>query len=128
VQTNVLIKEEITSILKNKNKSYPYKKLSVFYNSRLKTFGAHLVCWLLHCYDLPQLRGIFALILWYPLYPSFWRLHGDEREVTWSGTVTYVPYEPADCVFCHDEAGYFRRNVCNYLPVQKSNFYPSVLL
>jgi len=29
--------------LKNKNKSYPYKKLSVFYNSCLKTFGSHLV-------------------------------------------------------------------------------------
>jgi len=29
--------------LKNKNKLYPYKKLSVFYNSCLKTFGSHLV-------------------------------------------------------------------------------------
>ena len=38
---NVLIKEEY--ILKNKNKSCPYKKLSVFYNSCLKTFGSHLV-------------------------------------------------------------------------------------
>ena len=37
---NVLIKEEC--ILKNKNKSCPYKKLSVFYNSCLKTFGSHL--------------------------------------------------------------------------------------
>jgi len=36
-----LIKEEC--ILKNKNKSCPYKKLSVFYNSCLKTFGSHLV-------------------------------------------------------------------------------------
>jgi len=42
VQTNVLIKEEC--ILKNKNKSCPYKKLSVFYNTCLKTFGSHLVC------------------------------------------------------------------------------------
>ena len=42
MQTTVLIKEEC--ILKNKNKSYPYKKLSVFYNSCLKTFGSHLVC------------------------------------------------------------------------------------
>ena len=42
VPTNVLIKEEC--ILKNKNKSCPYKKLSVFYNSCLKTFGSHLVC------------------------------------------------------------------------------------
>ena len=41
VQTNVLIREEC--ILKNKNKSCPYKKLSVFYNSCLKTFGSHLV-------------------------------------------------------------------------------------
>ena len=41
MQTNVLIKEEC--ILKNKNKSCPYKKLSVFYNSCLKTFGSHLV-------------------------------------------------------------------------------------
>ena len=41
VQTNVLIKEEY--ILKNKNKSCPCKKLSVFYNSSLKTFGSHLV-------------------------------------------------------------------------------------
>jgi len=40
VQTNVLIKEEC--ILKNKNKSCPYKKLSVFYNSCVKTFGSHL--------------------------------------------------------------------------------------
>ena len=30
-------------ILKNKNKSCPYKKLSVFYNSCLKTFGSCLV-------------------------------------------------------------------------------------
>jgi len=29
--------------LKNKNKSCPYKKLSVFYNGCLKTFGSHLV-------------------------------------------------------------------------------------
>jgi len=42
MQTNVLIKKEC--ILKNKNKSRPYKKLSVFYNSCLKTFGSHLVC------------------------------------------------------------------------------------
>jgi len=41
MQTNVLIKEEC--ILKNKNKLYPYKKLSVFYNTCLKTFGSHLV-------------------------------------------------------------------------------------
>ena len=40
MQTNVLIKEEY--ILKNKNKSCPYKKLSVFYNSCLKTYGSHL--------------------------------------------------------------------------------------
>jgi len=39
-QTNVLIKEEC--ILKNKNKC-PYKKLSVFYNSCLKSFGSHPV-------------------------------------------------------------------------------------
>ena len=44
MQTNVLIKEEC--ILKNKNKSCPYKKLSVFYNSCLKTFGSHLVYFL----------------------------------------------------------------------------------
>jgi hypothetical protein len=42
VQTNVLIKEEC--ILKNKNKLYTFKKLSVFYKSRLKTFGSHVVC------------------------------------------------------------------------------------
>jgi len=30
-------------ILKNKNKLCPYKKLSVFYNTCLKTFGSHLV-------------------------------------------------------------------------------------
>ena len=29
--------------MKNKNKLCPYKKLSVFYNSCLKTFGSHLV-------------------------------------------------------------------------------------
>jgi hypothetical protein len=29
--------------LKNKNKSCAYKKLSVFYNSCLRTFGSHLV-------------------------------------------------------------------------------------
>jgi len=29
--------------LKNKNKSCPYKKLSVFYNSCLKTFGSRFV-------------------------------------------------------------------------------------
>jgi hypothetical protein len=37
----VLIKEEC--ILNNKNKLCPYKKLSVFYNTCLKTFGSHLV-------------------------------------------------------------------------------------
>ena len=41
MQTNVLIKEEC--ILENKNKSCPNKKLSVFYNTCLKTFGSHLV-------------------------------------------------------------------------------------
>ena len=41
MQTNVLIEEEC--ILKNRNKSCPYKKLSVFYNSCLKIFGSHLV-------------------------------------------------------------------------------------
>ena len=41
MQTNVLIKEEC--ILKNKNKYCPYQKLSVFYNSCLKTYGSHLV-------------------------------------------------------------------------------------
>ena len=41
MQTNVLIKEECIS--KNKNKSCPYKKLSLSYNSCLKTFGSHLV-------------------------------------------------------------------------------------
>ena len=30
--------------MKNKNKSCTYKKLSVFYNSCLKTFVSHLVC------------------------------------------------------------------------------------
>ena len=29
--------------MKNKNKSCPYKKLCVFYNSCLRTFGSHLV-------------------------------------------------------------------------------------
>jgi hypothetical protein len=29
--------------LKNKNKLCPFKKLSVFYNNGLKTFGSHLV-------------------------------------------------------------------------------------
>jgi hypothetical protein len=42
VQTNVLFKEEC--VLKNKNKLCPFKKLSVFYKSCLKTFGSHLVC------------------------------------------------------------------------------------
>ena len=41
MQTDVLINEEC--ILKNKNKLCPYKKLSVFYNTCLKTFGSHLV-------------------------------------------------------------------------------------
>jgi hypothetical protein len=39
-QTNVLITEEC--ILKNKNKRFPYIKLSTFYNSCLKTFWSHL--------------------------------------------------------------------------------------
>jgi hypothetical protein len=43
VRTNVLIKEEY--VLKNKNKLCPYEKLSVFYNTSLKTFGSHLVVW-----------------------------------------------------------------------------------
>jgi len=29
--------------MKNKNKLCPYNKLSVFYNTCLKTFGSHLV-------------------------------------------------------------------------------------
>jgi hypothetical protein len=41
VQTNVSIKEEC--ILKNKNKLCPYRKLSVFYNSCLNTFGSHSI-------------------------------------------------------------------------------------
>jgi len=46
--TDVLIKEEC--IWKNTNKWFPYKKLSIFYNTCLKTFGSHLVlstyiCW-----------------------------------------------------------------------------------
>jgi hypothetical protein len=41
VQTNVLIKEKC--ILKSKNKLCPFKQLSVFYNSCLKTFGSHFV-------------------------------------------------------------------------------------
>jgi hypothetical protein len=45
VQTDVLIKEGC--ILKNKNKLCPYKKLSVFYDTCLKTFGSHLVLKLL---------------------------------------------------------------------------------
>jgi len=40
-RAHILIKEEC--ILKNKNKSCPYKKLFVFYNSCQKTFGSHLV-------------------------------------------------------------------------------------
>ena len=32
--------------LKNKNKSCPYKKLRVLYNSCLQTFGSHLVFFL----------------------------------------------------------------------------------
>jgi hypothetical protein len=31
-------------ILKNKNKLCPYKKLFVFFNGCLKTFGSYLVC------------------------------------------------------------------------------------
>jgi hypothetical protein len=42
VQTNVLIEGEY--ILKSKNKLCLFKKLSVFYQSCLKTFGSHLVC------------------------------------------------------------------------------------
>jgi hypothetical protein len=41
VQTNVSIKEEC--ILKNKNKLCPYKKLSICYNSCIKTSGSNLV-------------------------------------------------------------------------------------
>jgi hypothetical protein len=40
-RANVLIEDEC--ILKNKNKSRPYKNLSVFYNSCQKTSGSHLV-------------------------------------------------------------------------------------
>ena len=50
MQTNVLIKEEC--ILKNKNKSCAYKKLSVFYNTCLKTFGSHLVFCEVSLHDL----------------------------------------------------------------------------
>ena len=41
MQTNVLIKGEC--ILRNKKKSCPYKKVSVFYNGCLETFGPYLV-------------------------------------------------------------------------------------
>jgi hypothetical protein len=57
VQTNVLIKG-------NKNKLCPYKKLSVFYNSRLKTFGSHLV-YNTYLFSLSQLYSIgnYAMIV-----------------------------------------------------------------
>ena len=75
VQTNVLIKE--ACILKNKNKLYPYKKLSVFYNSCLRTQGSHLICihastcswasflviWLL------KVRPLWCLKIWGTEYP-----------------------------------------------------------
>jgi hypothetical protein len=51
MQTNVLIKEEC--ILKNKHTLCPSKKLSVFYNSCLKTFRSHLVYQLLFIQILP---------------------------------------------------------------------------
>jgi hypothetical protein len=57
VQTNVLIKEEC--ILKNKNKLCPYKKLSVFYNSYLKTYVSHLVC---ACIDIHIYLHIYVNI------------------------------------------------------------------
>jgi hypothetical protein len=36
--------------LKNKNKLCLYNKLSVFYNSCLKTFGSHFVCVYIYTY------------------------------------------------------------------------------
>jgi len=50
-------------MLKNKNKSYPYKKLSVFYKSCLKTFGSHLVCVLVCTVFLYRLYCVFVLFL-----------------------------------------------------------------
>jgi hypothetical protein len=50
-------------ILKNKSKLCPYKKLSVFYNSCIKTFGPYLVCneYLLTIQSTPILKaGILA--------------------------------------------------------------------
>ena len=41
-------------ILKNKNRSCPYKKLSVFYNNCLKTFGFHHVREQQYCIVVPQ--------------------------------------------------------------------------
>ena len=75
-----------------------------------------------------NLGAISALILWCPFYPSFWRFYDDERKVTWPGIVTYVSYEPADCISYHDEAGQSHRSVCNCPVVQMSNFYPSFFL
>jgi hypothetical protein len=42
-KTGCVLDSRIYGILKNKNKLCPYKKLSMFYNSYLKTFGLHLV-------------------------------------------------------------------------------------
>jgi hypothetical protein len=59
VQTNVLIKEEC--ILKNKNKFYPYKELSMFYNSSIKTFESHLI--LLNRYATIRIQSVNTQLL-----------------------------------------------------------------
>jgi len=69
-RANVLIKEEC--ILKNKNKSCPYKKLSLFYNSCLKTFGSHLVHILPNLYLIAydMLLYLLSIIVFNILYTS----------------------------------------------------------
>ena len=62
MQTNVLIKDEC--ILKNKIKLCPYKKLSVFYNTCLKTFGSHLVYLLEKIYKMQHLEGSGTPVLY----------------------------------------------------------------
>jgi len=48
---------------KNKNKSFPYKKLSVFYNSCLQTFGSHLVCIIIVYVNLLHMRSVASRVI-----------------------------------------------------------------
>jgi hypothetical protein len=91
VRTNVLINEEY--IFKNKIKLCPYKKLFMFCNSCLKTFGSHLVisniCTVTHITKKPAFFHTFYLYV----------PHSKEELLEFPCTALLLALE-AYCVLC----------------------------